>query len=1338
MSEDDNWYLEALQNYLNSSEWKDTIHVFVQSNCFFFSDVDDLHPQQHVVWKSFQDIAESILDNALLNIGGSLHQLERSLDGILARPSRGPREELMKDVLHQLLSFDDFRVFARMMNAACQEELADKVYNINDNSYNVLMRMGFTAQGILSAIDSLGPEASLEDLVSHLGDSSMDAIEPPRASSKSVTRSSGSAAADAKSSLAIDCFEDGDFGGDFSHSPDVYPLPAALEKFISEAGVEGVVLEYGELKSKFHLADSLVDVYKQTHDQTLDTQAIPLASLAHDDKDSANLPAAVVAAHNKRDHGSSGGSNSLENEGMLDLVQWAAEMQVLLKDIHTAYRCEVPMDQHRVHGRGKGLIQSFLDLENTFQQANHNNSTLSAKEIERLQELDRIAANNTKDEQYLYSCINNYEQVQKEINKLYKKCSIITMTSPEIDSADLEEIYIFLKDEMGQDQSDIEQIYDRIYRHPIFLKLKKNKVGMECIQLLLDLHLLEQEIVFLKQEIQLLVGGSPNRVRTSEEFDAKDVEDSIIRFDHLDDFIGLDQVVVNEAAAGALGGGNGGGLGFGMQSPQVVHNAMAGEENDYKASPSETAAPNTSSALITSPVAGITTASTTAPPLTTGYDYLLDGLKEGHRNALIALKENLLMAKSHALQSLEERLLRKKLLRKNLAEEKSTSPEDLQEVDDDIHGLEEEIQQRSDALTSLNNHILESYRDRCIYELKEARALVAKAVEDGTIKKIKDLQDLLGQDPRLQENIHNSIIAAIKNRYFDERNRLLASLELQRSQQRARLQAILQSKLKQVNVDKKEEEEEKAMAWYDEEEDKAMTTAQTQYSKALQAATEDYIYQMAAMKIDVKDLALPAAQADDDDDGDYLAEVTRSKPRHGMMDSYIKQVEAMKVAYLQANANLQEVLLAKQQSRSLADRKAGRRKRGGPVDDHEAEANAVEQEVLQLLSQSVVNAFEDHLQEAFDHQQPSSSMTKGRGMMDGDDRGDLYQRARIGILNAFEKAKTDLNDVQSVHRKNTQARLAARLQRQGLSSSSKALAEESLDAVEALLEGVMDGFLDDSSNTTEEVAIAKRRLGMSLDAEDKYEASLHDKERRDRLKQLHSDRHKALEDNLYADMMDKKRKLEDRIRKKREQESKLANATNASDGIPSTPRDEPWTESVVEVPGNVSLQTDSLDAVLSDSTVQPERIERQPLPPLAFPKASEAEYAQEAKRIAYTYTEEKEKHDLLMKIQENRQRQQLQKKLWQRHQNKQNQISTNNTLRDGGLDDNDGPDSARGPPMDSISIGQFQSRIPNQRPNAQPAIKGLSPNKVPIIADQKRTASMMAMRGLNLAPMMRK
>lgn len=216
--------------------------------------------------------------------------------------------------------------------------------------------------------------------------------------------------------------------------------------------------------------------------------------------------------------------------------------------------------------------------------------------------------------------------------------------------------------------------------------------------------------------------------------------------------------------------------------------------------------------------------------------------------------------------------------------------------------------------------------------------------------------------------------------------------------------------------------------------------------------------------------------------------------------------------------------------------------------------------------------------------------------------------------------------------------------------------------------------------------------------------------------------------------MDKKRKLEDRIRKKREQESKLA--ANASDAVPNTPRDEPWAESVVEAPGNVSLQTDSLDAVLSDSTSQPGQIGRQPLPPLAFPKASEAEYAQEAKRIAYTYTEEKEKHDLLMKIQENRQRQQLQKKLWQRHQNKQNQISMNNASRDA-FDENDGPDSARGP-MDSISIGQFQSRIPNLPTNAQPAIKGLSPNKVPVIADQKRTASMMAMRGLNLAPMMRK
>jgi Holliday junction resolvasome RuvABC DNA-binding subunit len=155
------WYLEALQNYLNSSEWRDTIHIFIESHCRYFIQIDDYHPQQYVIWKDFQEIAENLLDNTLSTLGGSIEQLEKALDQVKHKPSKGPRDEVIKDVIDQLLSFSEFSVFASMMNKLCRETIEDEGNaSPNDCDQNILMRMGFTVQDITSAYDSIGKKAT--------------------------------------------------------------------------------------------------------------------------------------------------------------------------------------------------------------------------------------------------------------------------------------------------------------------------------------------------------------------------------------------------------------------------------------------------------------------------------------------------------------------------------------------------------------------------------------------------------------------------------------------------------------------------------------------------------------------------------------------------------------------------------------------------------------------------------------------------------------------------------------------------------------------------------------------------------------------------------------------------------------------------------------------------------------------------------------------------------------------------------------------------------------------------------------------------------------------------
>lgn len=145
--------------------------------------------------------------------------------------------------------------------------------------------------------------------------------------------------------------------------------------------------------------------------------------------------------------------------------------------------------------------------------------------------------------------------------------------------------------------------------------------------------------------------------------------------------------------------------------------------------------------------------------------------------------------------------------------------------------------------------------------------------------------------------------------------------------------------------------------------------------------------------------------------------------------------------------------------------------------------------------------------------------------------------------------------------------------------------------------------------------------------------------------------------------------------------------------------------------------------------------------------------AGEVKRISLEYNEEKQKLDLMMKIQQARQRQSLQRKLFEKSQRKaqQGQQGQGQGYTGGGGYEDDDYAAQDKSDYNSIEIGAnrgLASLKLRQPSNLQPAFKGLPAEayqgSVPggsgagYSNNKAVNQQSMAMRGMNLGPMMRK
>jgi len=489
-------YLEALQNYLNGSEWRSSIDDFIRTYCQYFVQInnnnhheDIVHTvgkgsketyesshEQYTLFKSFQNIVEEVLDNALANIGGNLDLLEQAIDDFRSMPSRGPKNDITKDVLEKLDCVSDFDSFTMMMNQAYREmlieqasydrncessprnyessprnyessprnyESIDSKFESNERTKQSLLQMGFNRNQIDRVLSNNteskdgGSMMSMEELLMIL---TLEVDEPE--------------------GYRDDVADVKDNSSTVNHSR----ISPAMIKFIREAHSVGVIIDANEFHAKFVIADSV-----------LDTCELGFAG-----------PQATA---------------------MMSLIRWAEDMKIFLHDIDTAYEQRIDSSSVCYNFSG-GLIEWYVLLEKQRQDIESKSiagSVLSDAELHRMMELDKIAAMGTADEQLLHSLLSRHDEVSKEVDTFHRQCGLLIAADKSISRFDLEELYLYLKQQVANGLN-LDTIVDELHEH-VYNKVPSSKAPI-VISLLLDMHIAEDEEALLRQKIHALVGAS--------------------------------------------------------------------------------------------------------------------------------------------------------------------------------------------------------------------------------------------------------------------------------------------------------------------------------------------------------------------------------------------------------------------------------------------------------------------------------------------------------------------------------------------------------------------------------------------------------------------------------------------------------------------------------------------------------------------------------------------------------------------------------------------------------------------------------------------------------------
>jgi hypothetical protein len=538
----------------------------------------------------------------------------------------------MKDIVSKLLTYNNFDSFVQMMhNVANDDSYNDdnddaKYYSNNNNNnnnnnqsnhqsnqsnhYNDLINLGFD-EDLVSIIlyDESYKNASLEDIVMKL--SEMNA-EPKPKNFKSISNENKQI----EEKLSISSSTT--LNRRVSQKSNKMPH---LQKFADE-----IDDDFEELISKFVMARSVIDEFN-TGDVA---------------------PNVVV------------------------LLQWASDMMTLEQDIETAFKKNIPFNEMTSEHRG-GLITWFKALEDTRRQIDNEEiagKLLSDNEFKRMAELNRIASMGTEDEQFLHSIISRHDEVVKEVNLLHLRCDQLVNSDRGIKRECLEELYLYLKEKVGSGV-DFTTIADEMHEQ-VYSMVSSSK-GTDIVNLLLDMHVLDEEKIYLYQQIQSLL--SPSKRSDSKEaidsFDNSEMNGGQqFEFDEYGNLIESDN---KSAGVGRVREGN---------SSSKGEKSVKGDYN------------NDDNAIDT---------------------VALDELKATHKAALTSLQNAIDNEKQKKLKELEDRLRRRKALRRKEGVEASDI-----ELQEDAQ-IENEINTTADRFESLKDCLSTGLKKKCFYEMKVAK-----------------------------------------------------------------------------------------------------------------------------------------------------------------------------------------------------------------------------------------------------------------------------------------------------------------------------------------------------------------------------------------------------------------------------------------------------------------------------------------------------------------------------------------------------------------------------------------------------------------------------------------
>lgn len=111
-------WASALHQFVVEGGWRE-VHQFIEENALLFGsqqgEFGEFGEGEHALFLEFRRIASKTLDTLLTDLGCSSAREEEALAAWLSTPRSGPREEMVKALIDDLMSVDNFSAFVKMM-----------------------------------------------------------------------------------------------------------------------------------------------------------------------------------------------------------------------------------------------------------------------------------------------------------------------------------------------------------------------------------------------------------------------------------------------------------------------------------------------------------------------------------------------------------------------------------------------------------------------------------------------------------------------------------------------------------------------------------------------------------------------------------------------------------------------------------------------------------------------------------------------------------------------------------------------------------------------------------------------------------------------------------------------------------------------------------------------------------------------------------------------------------------------------------------------------------------------------------------------------------------------